>query len=147
MGKFLNNYIDIKCNKIITVTFILQNKITKTFTKDTLKSNLFLDNLYDEENVIKVKENALKHSEGFKYCRYINYYIVLMNTIIKSANGFYKDIWDNLIKKVEQKWEQFPEVNYKDELSDDDITIPRDMESLIMTISLEKISPNKIQKA
>lgn len=61
----------------------------------------------------QVKENALKHSEGFKYCRYINYYIVLMNTIIKSANGFYKDIWDNLIKKVEQKWEQFPEVNYK----------------------------------
>ncbi|SBS99399.1 hypothetical protein POVCU1_052520 [Plasmodium ovale curtisi] len=103
-----------------------------------------------------------------------------MNAIIKSANGFYKDIWDTLIKKVEQKWEQFPEVNYKDklyikiendtisiigpqshilnssnyicdveldELSDDDITIPTDMESLIMTISLEKISPNKIKKA
>ncbi|SBT74604.1 hypothetical protein, conserved [Plasmodium ovale] len=113
--------------------------------ESVLPSNFYIKPLYKEKNFKKhiqqIEENkSINKSEniipiinskfgeifqdikvGFRNddeimcCRNINYYFDLLYSIIKSPSVLSNDITNNLIDKIERKWNEVPKINNKDE--------------------------------
>ncbi|SBT01007.1 PIR Superfamily Protein [Plasmodium ovale curtisi] len=62
-----------------------------------------------------INSSFIENRDEIKCCRDINYYIDLVNAIVKSTDILPKRIQDNLISHVEQKWKEVPKVKHIDE--------------------------------
>ncbi|SBT74469.1 hypothetical protein POWCR01_000220100 [Plasmodium ovale] len=141
------------------------------FSKRTLFSSLFLKFLYSDNNVIdKLKKKIISYKKGDKYediisiienefnqiheefkgafeedhelcCRNINYYIDLLNAIIRSTNTFSKDIQDNIIDKVEEQWKRILQIKSIDKCTKD-----IDLDSIRKRCILKHIHDLKLDK-
>ncbi|SBT02074.1 PIR Superfamily Protein [Plasmodium ovale curtisi] len=75
------------------------------------------------------------------YCRDVNYYLDLVNGIIKSINKFSPILKDKIINNNEDYWKKVPEVKYIDKC-----TRKKDLDSIRKRCILKQIHDLKIDK-
>ncbi|SBT02520.1 PIR Superfamily Protein [Plasmodium ovale curtisi] len=150
--KIKENFIDndqIKCCRDITYYFDLLNAIIKS-------PNVF--SRYIQDDVINKLEEQWKEIiqvKNIDIYDYNNYLVDKWKKIIEYTSTYYGGIYikiENDSMGIIEKYDDFLKFSYficdsgLNKLNTDDITISTDVNSLINSISLDKITSNKIQE-
>ncbi|SBT02908.1 unspecified product, partial [Plasmodium ovale curtisi] len=145
--------------------------LTRKFKEDELLSSLFIQSIYEENNfknhIQKIETNILSNdSEGIistinkqldqiydeisnaysikeesKCCRNINYYFDLLYSIIKLPGKFSKGKLDNVMTKIEQKWNEVPKISDRNKCKRE-----TDLDSIRRRCILKHLQDLKIDK-
>ncbi|SBT57560.1 PIR Superfamily Protein [Plasmodium ovale wallikeri] len=93
----------------------LYNKIESYKSNNDTAQIISKINEQFEKIIYGINHSFSDDGDEIKCCRDINYYIDLVNAIVKSTNILPNDIQDYLISHVEQKWNEVPKVKHIDE--------------------------------